>query len=298
MMTSILFKKRRQESYRTEGVVVSCDPRHWQNHRFGLSKERWERLCGRPVWITGSGTGYGRSLAVALAAAGCQVFLTGRRRHKLEETLREAESFDIETKKCCIVEADLGDSEQIRIACQQVQESCLSLYGLIHSAAVPCKTLSAPLQEESLEVWDQMMRVNVTAPWLLTRQIFPHMIKGIEGRVLFLSSGAGWGFTPGYGPYNVSKAALNSLAASTAGEFASSYPDCDIQINALDPGEARTDMNPRASASPYAVVSMALLLLSHPPSGPNGKFFHRDGRHLAFGAASPYPHSLTEGAIP
>ena len=47
-------------------------------------------------------------------------------------------------------------------------------------------------------------------------------------------------------------------------------------------------MNQGSAISPYTVVPMTLALLSHPFGGPNGRFFHRDGRHFAFGYAEPY----------
>jgi NAD(P)-dependent dehydrogenase (short-subunit alcohol dehydrogenase family) len=120
----------------------------------------------------------------------------------------------------------------------------------------------------------------------------PYMLKGSEGRVLFVTSEAGWASTPGFGPYNVSKAALNALAASVAAEYAERFPEADIQVNTLVPGEAKTEMNRRSRESPYAVVSMTLLLLSHPKGGPNGRFFHRDGRHLSFAYTTPYERKL------
>ena len=65
----------------------------------------------------------------------------------------------------------------------------------------------------------------------------------------------------------------------------------DIQINVLVP-KARTEMNQGSTETPYAVVSMVLVLLSHPPGGPNGFFFNRDGRHLAFAYIQEYPQPL------
>ena len=92
--------------------------------------------------------------------------------------------------------------------------------------------------------------------------------------------------------YNISKAALNSLGYSMAREYATHYPDIDIQMNIISPGEARTEMNQGSSVSPYSIVSIILLLLSHPKGGPNGKYFHRDGRHLKFAYSEPYERSL------
>lgn len=273
----------------TPGVMQKVDPAKWKEHRYGLTSERWDFLQGKSFWITGAGTGYGRSMAVALASAGARVFLTGRRREKLLESLEEMKSLAISTESCHIVEADITDIKQIESVCSKVKNLCSSLCGLVNSAALPLK---ASLQYESLEYWGRMMRTNVTAPWLLTRTIFPHMKIGGTVRVLFITSEAGWAFTPGAGPYNVSKAALNNLAASMAEEYAVSFPDVDIQLNVLSPGEARTEMNQGSPESPYSVVSMTLILLTHPNGGPNGKFFYRDGRHLQFAYASPYDKPL------
>jgi len=277
----------------TPGIQQKLDPVHWRQHLFGLPKERWKSLSGRSFWVTGAGTGYGRCLTVALAAAEAQVFLTGRRKQKLEETLQEIECLGISPAACQVIPVDITDVEQVKRACEVVMRSCETLYGLVNNAALPSRgDISKPLLQGSLADWERIMRTNVTAPWLLTRGIFPHMVKGEEVRVLLISSEAGWTFTSGFGPYNVSKAALNSLGGSMAAEYAVNYPNADIQINVLVPGEARTEMNQGSNESPYAVVNMALILLSHPKGGPNGKFFHRDGRHLEFGHANTFERPL------
>ncbi|CCQ89777.1 putative Carbonyl reductase (NADPH) [Nitrospina gracilis 3/211] len=277
----------------TPGIVQEWDPKDWNRHRFGLAVDRWTFFRGKAFWVTGAGTGYGRCLAIVLAAAGAVVFLTGRRAEKLQESIEAARALGIDTAHCRAMPADLADADQIKLACERVHHAVPALTGLIHSAGLPARPeVSNPLRDESLEYWDRMQRINVTAPWLATRGIFPHMVKGGMVRVLMLTSEAGWAFTPGFGPYNLSKAAMNSLTGSLAAEFAAQYPDADIQINALVPGEAKTEMNTGSTLSPFTLVPMALVLLSCPAGGPNGKFFHRDGRHLAFAYAEPFPKPL------
>ena len=268
-------------------------PQDWEKHRFGLTPERWDQVAAHSFWITGAGTGYGRSLACALAAGGAQVFLTGRRVEKLKETLAEMMSLGISTQKAHLVPADLTNKADIEAACQTVRGLCSSLYGLINNAALPSKAGSKyPLHDDPFEYWEKIMATNLTAPWFLTRTIFPHMATGGHVRVVFMSSEAAWASTPGFGMYNISKAALNSLGHSLAQELAAYTRNSDIQINTVVPGEARTEMNQGSNTSPYAVVSMLLLLLSHPDGGPNGRFFHRDGRHLQFAYTEPYTVSL------
>lgn len=276
----------------TSGVDQKADPAKWNKHRYGLSASRWERLRGKSIWITGAGTGYGRSMAVALAAAGARTLISGRRRDKLLETMEEMKSLSIPTVDCHVIECDITDPDDVRAACSKVTYLNSSLYGLINNAALPPSGEHSPLQQDTWEGWESLVRTNVTAHWFLSREIFPHMRRGGELRVLFMTSEAGWASTPGFGPYNVTKAALNSLAMSMAAEYATSFPDLDIQVNTLVPGEARTEMNQGSVESPYSVVSMAMMLLSHPKGGPNGNFFHRDGRHLQFAYSEPYSKAL------
>jgi len=276
-------------------MMEDVNPAEWREHLYNLTPERWTSLRGKSFWITGAGTGYGRAISCGLAAAGCRVFLTGRRREKLLETLEEISSFQISTDDCRIVQADIARPEEIGRACEEVKGLCGSLHGLVNNAAIPSRPGSLhPLQEDSLEGWNQAIATNLTAPWLITRMIFPHMLASGQARVLFMTSGAGWASTPGFGIYNVSKAALNSLCASMAQEYGRRFPGEDIQINGLNPGEARTEMNQGSNQSPYAVVSMVLLLLSHPRGGPHGKFFCRDGRSLPFGDSQPYCRPLMD----
>ena len=277
----------------TPDVQFTLDPAQWKKHLFGMPQKRWAYLNGKSFWITGAGTGYGRCLAVTLAAAGGQVFLTGRRKDKLQETLDEMRRFDVPTDRCHMVVADITNFDQASEACNKVAGLSDSLYGLINNAALSIRgDIKHPLLDGSIDDWQKIMATNVTAPWFLTRTIFSHMAKGGMSRVLFISSEAGWAFTPGYGPYNISKAALNNLGASLAAECVLSYPAADIQMNVLVPGEARTEMNQGSQESPFKIVGMALALLSHPKGGPNGKFFYWDGSHSSFCYASPYEISL------
>lgn len=262
-------------------------------HRFGLAVERWRRLASRSFWITGAGTGFGKALSVALACAGAQVFITGRRREMLQECIETACSLGADSRRIISVPADITREEQVAHACRIIHDHCSTLHGLVNNAAMPQRRSHPwPLQHESLAHWEQLFRLNVTAQWLVTSKILPHMVAGGEVRVVFLSSGAGWAFTPGVGQYNIAKAALNNLGASFAHECAAAHPEVDVQINVINPGEARTEMNQGSPRSPYTLMPMMLLLLSHPRGGPNGRFFHADGRHLSFADAEVYDRRL------
>jgi NAD(P)-dependent dehydrogenase (short-subunit alcohol dehydrogenase family) len=280
----------------TSGIPQNLDPREWRRHRFGLPQDRWARLRCESYWVTGAGTGFGQAMAVALACAGAHVYLTGRRSEKLADTVEWVRQSAGSADACQPLVADITDEAQVKRAFCVIRERHRPLSGLINNAALPQRPRSPwPLQDEASACWRNLLAVNVTAPLLVTAAAVPLMVAGGAVRVLFLSSEAGWAFTPGFGHYNVSKAALNNLGASFAEECAARYPELDVQINVLVPGEARTEMNRGSDRSPYDVVPMVLLLLSHPPGGPNARFFHADGRHLPFAYAPAHDRSLFTG---
>lgn len=277
----------------TSGINQNADPSLWREHFFGLSETRWDRLKKRSFWITGAGSGYGQAVALALAAAGSLVFITGRSFQKLEATKLEGFRYKINTENLIPVVADITSEADLDSAIKHISGHTKVLYGLINSAALPQPDVGCfSLSNISKNCWNELMLTNITAQWLTTRAALPLLTIGKEARVLYLTSEAGWADSLGFGPYNVSKSAVNSLGASFASECSAKYPEKDIQINVLVPGEARTEMNQLSFNSPFAVVSMVLALLSHPTNGPNGQFFHRDGRHLSFGYSKIYNRSI------
>jgi 3-oxoacyl-[acyl-carrier protein] reductase len=279
----------------TSGILWDAEPRAWRSHRFGLPEPRWDGLAGKAFWITGAGTGFGRALAVALAAAEAAVFISGRRPQKLAETIGEAAALGVPSERIVAVPCDVTQPDQVDAAAAAIGARTPHLFGLVNNAALPPPPSGAQaLLQTTPAQWNALIAANVTGGWLIARAGLPRMVTGGALRMLFVTSEAGWAFTPGVGPYNVSKAALNSLGGCFAQECAAAYPEVDVQINVLVPGEAATEMNQGSSISPYAIVSMALVLLSHPAGGPNGCFFHRDGRHLTFGYAAAHERSLLE----
>jgi NAD(P)-dependent dehydrogenase (short-subunit alcohol dehydrogenase family) len=207
--------------------------------------------------------------------------------------LAEIASFGINTDSCHFIQADLRRDEDIYRSFAKIRGLCDGLHGVINNAALPSNPGSLyPLLDDPTETWDEIMSTNVRAAWLLTRTAVPHMLATGSVNGIFVTSEAGWAGTPGFGMYNISKAALNSLGHSMARELAARFPKTDIQINVVVADEALTEMNQGSSNSPYRLCSIVLLLLSHGPGGPNGKYFHSDGSHYQFGHSAPYDKPL------
>jgi 3-oxoacyl-[acyl-carrier protein] reductase len=280
--------------FATPGICQGAEPQNWREHHFGLSPLRWAALARKRFWVMGAGTGFGQAIAIALALSGARVFLSGRRAPKLLETRDRAIAFGAAADRCVPLPCDAAEEAQLTAAVAEIASHGGSLHGLVYCSALPSAGFAWPLEQLPLARWDAMMRTNVTGAWLTSRAAIPLMLRSGGARVVLLSSEAGWTGTVGFGPYNISKAALNNLGMSLAEEYTGSHSEGDIQVNVLVPGEARTEMNHGSTDSPFTAAPMTLLLLSQPEGGPNGCFFHRDGRHLTFGHRLAYERPLRD----
>jgi meso-butanediol dehydrogenase/(S,S)-butanediol dehydrogenase/diacetyl reductase len=273
----------------TELPSDDFQPARWERHRFALSRDIRARLGTRCFWVTGAGTGFGRAVTTALGLTGARILLSGRRAAKLVETVSEAQRLGVPEDRFRTLPLDLTDPTAVDAAVPELRRE--GVIGLVHCAAIPQprESESPLLSTTSLK---QVMASNLEAAWLASRAAIAAGADQHEIRVVLYSSEAGWHFTAGFGPYNISKAAVNTLGGSLAAEAAALYPSCDVQINVLNPGEARSEMNQGSNRSPYTAVPITLALLGQPSGGPNGCFFHADGRHLACGSAQAWQGSL------
>ncbi|MDD5052061.1 MAG: SDR family NAD(P)-dependent oxidoreductase [Sulfuricurvum sp.] len=276
----------------TKGIVQISDPSGFQEHRFGLPyQSRWETLKGKVFLVTGAGTGYGRAISVSLAAAGAYVYIVGRRIEKLSESVSEASQYNINTENIYSISADMSVESDIQSVIAVIAQRSGKLDGVVGCSAISPEHQNG-FEHSTIDQWNTIMSVNVQSHWLILKEAFPLMQTSGFAKSIWFSSGAGWAFTPGIGLYNLSKATLNAACGSMAAEYAQNHPTIDIQFNILDPWEAKTEMNTESPYSPYTACAMTLALLSHGEDGPNGRYFHRDGRHLEFLEADPYEKSL------
>ena len=102
----------------------------------------------------------------------------------------------------------------------------------------------SPLSHVEPKAWDDVMAVNVTANWHLIRCMEPLLLQSDAGRAVLLSSGVSWKARAYWGPYAVSKAALNTMVETWAAETAKT----SLRVNLFTPGPIRTRM--RAQAMP------------------------------------------------
>src|SRR5882672_11561364 len=196
-------------------------------------------FTNRTALVTGASRGIGYATALALARAGAHVVAVARTVGGLEELDDAIRGLG---GSATLVPLDLKDHEGIVRLGAALTERYRRLDILIGNAGV-LGPLS-PLGHVEPKAWDEVIAVNVTANWQLIRCMDPLLQKADAGRVVLISSGVGMSPRAYWGPYAVSKAALDALAYTYAAETVTT----NIRVNLLNPGPTRTRM--RAAALP------------------------------------------------
>jgi len=196
-------------------------------------------LAGRIALVTGASRGIGFQAAKGFAAAGAHVIAVARTVGGLEElddAIRKVGS------SATLVPLDLQDYPGI----DRLGEAIFKRWGKLDLFLANAGVLGqlSPLGHVPPKVWDEVLAVNVTANWRLVRSLDPLLRQSDAGRAIFMSSGAAQKCRPYWGPYSVSKAALEALARTYAGET----KNTPVRVVAVDPGKTRTAM--RAKAMP------------------------------------------------
>jgi NAD(P)-dependent dehydrogenase (short-subunit alcohol dehydrogenase family) len=197
------------------------------------------QLTGRIALVTGASRGLGRAIALAIAREGAHVVAVARTVGALEDLDDDIKSAGGSTS---LVPLDLRKPEGIDQLGLIVFERWKRLDILVGNAGVLGRL--SPLGHIEPKTWDEVMAVNVTANWRLIRSFDPLLRQSDGGRAVFVTSGAARIIHAYWGPYAVSKAALEALAKTYAAETVTTA----IKVSLLNPGPIRTRM--RAQAMP------------------------------------------------
>jgi NAD(P)-dependent dehydrogenase (short-subunit alcohol dehydrogenase family) len=187
--------------------------------------------------ITGASRGLGETLAHFLAGQGYNLVITARRADLLQETERALSQYG---GKVIALPGDVADAAHRR-ALAQAAQSLGRLDLLINNASILGPTPLLTLDNYPLEQIEQVYAVNVFAPLGLVQDTLS-LLKVSSGLVINISSDAAVGGYETWGGYGSSKAALDLISRTLAGEL----KDSGVAVVSVDPGDLQTDMHQQA----------------------------------------------------
>lgn len=198
---------------------------------------------GELVVVTGGGGGFGRAFARRFARDGAKVAVWEINTDAGNETVRQVKEAGGEAR---FFQVDLSRSEQIEAAVKGTQEAYGGPYCVVNNASIYPRysVLDMPL-----EVWEKTFKVNITAPFLISKAFAPHMIQQKRGVIINIASGRALEATPKGANYACTKAAIVSLTKTLAAEWAKH----NVRVNAIVPGVSFT-AQPLENTTPDELV--------------------------------------------
>jgi len=237
-------------------------------------------LDGKVALVTGAAGGLGSAIARSLYAAGATVVLSGRRVEILNTLAKELGD------RAHVVTSDLKDKESVQGLVAAVAEKAGAVSILVNNAGLTKDNLFMRMKDEEL---DEVLDVNLKAPFYLSRAAMRPMMKARWGRIINISSIVGVTGNPGQANYCASKAGIIGLSKSLAQEVASR----NITVNCVAPGFIESDMTdvlPDAQkeallagipqgrmGKPEDIASAVLYLASEEASYVTGQTLHVNG---------------------
>ena len=186
-------------------------------------------LSGKSALVTGASGGIGGAIARRLHQAGANVGLSGTRADALEALAAEL------GERCAVLPCDLSDGEAVGALIGQADEALGSVDIVINNAGLTRDNLALRLKDED---WEQVMAVNLTAAFRLSKAALRGMMKRRWGRIVNITSIVGVTGNGGQTNYAASKAGIIGFAKSLAQEGASR----NITVNCVAPGFIQTPM--------------------------------------------------------
>ncbi len=234
-------------------------------------------LSGKTAVVTGASSGLGRQFALALARQGADVAILARRLEKLEAVKAEVEALGVQ---CLPVKCDVTDNGQVKAAVEAVVARFGRVDILCDNAGIG---LFAPAEEESDEIWDSMIRTNLSAVFYVAREFGKQMIKQNYGKIIMTgsihSSVAMTGLP--LNAYCTTKGGVRMMVKALATEWAK----YNITVNAIGPAYFESEM----TQSVVGDEEFQKVVKTYCPMGRVGRAGELDGAIVYFASdASSY----------
>jgi NAD(P)-dependent dehydrogenase (short-subunit alcohol dehydrogenase family) len=201
---------------------------------------RPDLLAGRVILVTGASSGLGRAASLAFARHGATVALLARDEARLEAVYDEIVAAGGPEPAMFPYDLGAADDRSLETLAGTLAHHLQRLDGVLHSAHQFYSL--TPLELQTLEQWQILMRVNLIAPFALTRACLPLLKQAPDASVVF--TGETHGHHPGayWGGYAVAKSGLETLTRIWADELGTQDT---LRINTLIPGQVATTLRSR-----------------------------------------------------
>ncbi len=237
-------------------------------------------LDGKCALVTGGSGGIGGAIARALHERGATVSVSGTRREALDGLVRELGG------RACAIPCDLFDPTAVEALVREAEEFMGSVDIVVNNAGITRDNIAVRLRDED---WQQVVDVNLTAAFRVSRAVLRGMMRRRWGRIINVTSVVGVSGNAGQANYAASKAGLVGLTKSLAREVASR----SITVNCIAPGFIETAMTESLEGDrrdrladavpagrfgmPSDVAFAAVFLASEEASYVTGHTLHVDG---------------------
>ncbi len=247
------------------------------------------RLDGKVAVVTGAASGIGRASAILFAREGARLLIADQSAAPLQETGALIGQQGVAPQ---IFTGDVSDEANVRAFIGRA----LDTFGGLDIVYANAGMLGGrdPLLEQTVELWDRVLKVNLIGPFLAIKHAALPMIERGRGSIVLTASTAGLRANAGNAAYSASKAGVISLAQTAANALLGT----GVRVNAICPGLIETGMthelfeaarqrgtagkigqlNPlQRAGAPEEIAAMALFLASDESSYVNGQAFPVDG---------------------
>lgn len=191
-------------------------------------------LAGKNALVTGATRGIGLAIAGGFLRAGANVVICGRKQEGVDQAV---EKLGGSPDKLLGVAAHLGQKEGIDRLLAAAEANFDPIHILVNNAGT--NPYYGPIAEAEDWAWDKTMDVNLKAPYLLSKALYPGMAAAGSGSIINIASTSGLAASHNQGIYSVSKAGLIMLTKAMAKEMGAS----GVRVNCICPGLIKTHLS-------------------------------------------------------